>query len=350
MPTDDSLNRARAVLAANPTTDLHSHLGYWEGKGLTDIFDLVAYQGDDKLGQNVQQMVAAPCKSVYLCVTSDNPLLDLSQPGNKKRDYQLGEAWQEYRRQRALVDEFCERFPMRITTDADGIESIHAAGELAVLLTTEGGHMVEDDPSRLDRLYADGVHRFQPVHYAHSKLGDSQTDPAMFGGLSPVGKEAIRYAVGLGMAVDAAHASFEAAADMADLVAGPLILSHTMMKYDSERFGSYLDSRPRFITRRHAFLIAETGGVIGTWTCGVPYGVESLEAFAEAVCRMVDTVGIDHVGWATDYINPAMPDWFDDYEKLPQIGAALIDAGFSDGDLAKFFGGNAFRVLREVAR
>lgn len=346
--TFDNLTKAREILRNHPSIDLHTHMGYWEGKGLTDIFEICAYLGDDRLKQNIEQMIAGICKSAMLCATSDNPIVNLTQPGNKTRDYTGDEAWEEYQRQRSLIDDFCQRFPLEVTTKIDDIEGIFNQGKLPVFLTTEGGHMVEKDPSRLAQLYQDGVHRFQPIHYVHTQLGDSQTDPACYGGLSPLGKETVKEAVKLGMVIDAAHASYEAAMDMAHLTAGPLVLSHTMMKYNSPRFGSYLENRPRFITKNHAFLIAETGGVIGTWTCGEPYGVKSLEAFAEAVKKLVDTVGIDHVGWATDYINPAMPDWFNNYEKFPEVCASLLDAGFCEADLIKFIGGNALRIMKEI--
>lgn len=341
-----NLERAIDLLEAAPSIDLHTHMGYWEGRGLTQVFDLVAYLGDDRFTRNVEDMIAGKCKSAQLCLTSDNPVLDLTKPGNAARLYEPGEAWTEYQRQRKLVDELCEKAPMVLVTEADQIEPTFARGKLPVFLTTEGGHFVEEDLGRLDRLYQDGVRRFQPIHYVRTKLGDSQTDPALYGGLSPLGREAVTRACRLGMLLDAAHASYEAAHDMASLSSGPILLSHTMMKYHSQRFGSYHENRPRFITRAHAFLIAETGGVIGTWTCGEPYGVASLDAFAEATKKIVDTVGIDHVGWATDYINPAMPDWFDSYRRFPLICASLLDAGFSDQDLVKFIGGNALRVMR----
>jgi hypothetical protein len=51
--------------------------------------------------------------------------------------------------------------------------------------------------------------------------------------------------------------------------------------------------------REHALLIAETGRVIGTWPVADFVGsVESTDAFVEAVIKMADIVGIDHVGCA----------------------------------------------------
>lgn len=343
MKESKNLSRAKTILEQNPSIDMHSHLGYWEGKGLTDIFQICEYLGDDQMEKNVNQMLTGQCKAVYLAITSDNPLLDLTKPGNKTRDYKGNEAFDEYKRQMGILEDFCQRYPMEVTTDINQIEAINQKGNLAVVLTSEGGHMVQEDLKNLEILYADGLRRFQPIHYVHTKLGDSQTDPSAFGGLSPLGKEAMKEAVRLGMVVDVAHAGFECAKDMIDIAHGPVMLSHTLMKY-----GPYMENRARWVTPRHAHMIAECGGVIGSWVCGPPYGVPSADDFAVAVSKLVDEVGINHVAWATDYINPAMPDWFQNYENFPVVCGALLDVGFSDEDLIKFIGGNTIRVQNEI--
>jgi len=48
-PSQENLNRAHKILDANPSIDLHTHLGYWEGKGLTDIFEISRYLSDDRM-------------------------------------------------------------------------------------------------------------------------------------------------------------------------------------------------------------------------------------------------------------------------------------------------------------
>jgi membrane dipeptidase len=348
-PSPENLGKARAILANHPSIDLHSHLGLWESKGLSGVPARFGYIGDDKLRRNVEDMIAARCKCVSVNVTSDVPIFDYGKPGNKTRDYEGNEAWEEYRRQMSLLGEFFETMPLQPVTDPDEIEPTFAKGKLAVLLSTEGGHMVEDDLGRLEQLFRDGIRKFQPVHYVQTRLGDSQTDPPVCGGLSALGKESIKEAVRLGMVVDAAHASFDATAQMAEAAGAPIMLSHTLMKYVSGRFGSYFENRPRWITTDHAHLVAETGGVIGTWLMHDPLGAGSAEAFVEAVMKMVETVGIDHVGWATDLLDTGLGPWFRDYREFPALCARFLDAGFAEEDLAKFIGGNALRVQREVA-
>ncbi|GMU57679.1 MAG: membrane dipeptidase [Candidatus Xenobia bacterium] len=348
--TPDSLARANKVLQSNPSLDLHTHLGLWETRGLPDISELLRYIGDDRMRQNVLDFVEGGVKSASICLTPDIPIIALGQPGNIVRPFEEDQAWEEYQRQQFLLHENLQTLPMKKVTRIDEIESVAAEGKLAVFLSTEGGHMVEKDLGRMEQLYQDGIRNFQPVHYAANGLGDNQTDPPRFGGLSPLGKEAVREACRLKMTVDAAHASFESARSMAEIVGGPIVLSHTMLRYDSPRFGSYQDNRPRWVTADHARLVAETGGVIGVWPYGPPYGVASMEAFVEAVKVLADTVGIDHIGWATDWVNPLMGSWFSSCREFPHLCAALLETGFSEQDLAQFIGGNALRVRRHVLR
>ena len=121
-----------------------------------------------------------------------------------------------------------------------------------------------------------------------------------------------------------------------------------MMKYKSPTHGSYFENRPRWISRDYAQLVAATDGVVGTWVVGEPYGVKNLGSFIEAVLELVDTIGINHVGWGTDYIQKAMPSWFSSFDKFPKLCAKLLEAGFTEQNLIKFIGGNALRVRKQV--
>ncbi len=341
--SEDSLARATRILSANPSIDLHNHLGYWETKGITPAMEPLAYRGDDDTRGVIHAMIKGRCKGAWVCFTGDNPLLKLGVPGNKTGDFSADEAWQEFLRQKALMDEFFATMPMEIAREPADVERISAAGRLAVFLSTEGSHMVQEDLDRIDMLAKAGLTKFQPVHYVHNKLGDNQTDPSSYGGLSILGKESIRRANRNRMIIDVAHASYDAAKHMIDLTPNPVVLSHTMLK-----FGPYLSNRPRFITRDYAFLVAQTGGVVGTWTVGDPIGVKTLQEFIDGVTSLVDTIGIDHVGWSTDYITFSMPEWFNDYNQFAVLCGGLLDAGFSDSDLVKFIGGNALRVMAQV--
>jgi len=111
-------------------------------------------------------------------------------------------------------------------------------------------------------------------------------------GLTAFGAEVIRRCNALGIVVDVAHGTFELVKKAAAVTAKPLVLSHTS-----------LITRPAAWTRRilpdHAKAIAGTGGVIGIWPVAA-YFPNIVSYATDGFARMVDVVGIDHVGLGTD--------------------------------------------------
>ena len=66
--------------------------------------------------------------------------------------------------------------------------------------------------------------------------------------------------------------------------------------------------------------------------------------------RMVEVVGVDHVGVGTDMDGISPPSFlaYDDYGDWPSIGAALLARGRSRDDVVKVLGGNFRRVFEDV--
>jgi len=140
----------------------------------------------------------------------------------------------------------------------------------------------------------------------------------------------------LGIAVDVAHGTFALVRRAAEVATKPLILSHTS-----------LNDRPgpssRTITRDHARIIAQTGGVIGIWPPSTIFA--DLGAYARGMARMAEAVGVAHVGIGSDQFGLLGPAAFGDYAETPALAAALLGAGFSATEAAQVLGGNAARVL-----
>ena len=59
-------------------------------------------------------------------------------------------------------------------------------------------------------------------------------------------------------------------------------------------------------------------------------------------------VGPDHVGIGLDLDGGGGVTGMEDVAELPEITKRLVAAGYSESDLAKIWGGNALRVLREA--
>ena len=63
---------------------------------------------------------------------------------------------------------------------------------------------------------------------------------------------------------------------------------------------------------------------------------------------MLELVGPDHVGIGADWDGGGGVIGMDDVSQLPRITVALVEAGYSEGDIAKIWGGNLLRVLGDV--
>lgn len=343
-PSTESVLRARDLLRNNTVVDFHTHLGLWQTMGLSAEQSPLGQLSVQKLLSNLQEYLDAGCNLVYMDVISDILRTRIGVPGNKDRDFLGDEAWEDYLRQYALMQDLLQRTSLVIAHEMDAVPGIIREGKLAVIYSSEGAHMIERDLGRLKQMVEHGLQRLQPLHYLSSELGDLQTDPPRFEGLSKLGKELVQNASELGVLLDMAHATQAVVEQTLALTDKPLALSHTMVSYESARFGDYRQSRARWITPQHARLIADSGGVIGTFPIPAPWGVDTVEAFVEAVLVMVDTVGIEHVCWSTDLIEFGRPKFLPVYQDFEVLCARLLEAGFSDADLLKFAGGNALRV------
>ncbi|MFM8913089.1 MAG: membrane dipeptidase, partial [Flammeovirgaceae bacterium] len=116
-------------------------------------------------------------------------------------------------------------------------------------------------------------------------------------------------------------------------------LSHSILKMEADR-----PIGKRAISAELAKAVASVGGVIGAWPSGFN---KSFDEYVENVKRLVDVVGIDHVGLGTDMDANFRP-VIDTYKQLPTLQSQLIVKGFSQEDAEKIMGLNAQRVIRQV--
>jgi membrane dipeptidase len=74
-----------------------------------------------------------------------------------------------------------------------------------------------------------------------------------------------------------------------------------------------------------------------------------MASFIDRLVRLVDFIGIDHVGFGTDMDANYLP-VFTNYRQMPHLPVALRSRGMNDEDIAKILGGNFVRVFNEVTQ
>ena len=146
----------------------------------------------------------------------------------------------------------------------------------------------------------------------------------------------------LGVIVDVAHCSEATVAGVAKTTTRPILCSHANLKEPGHPDGDH----PRYIGPDYARMVVDTGGVIGAW---IPVlWEEKLPGMIRHLFRLIDAVGIDHVGIGTDLPAGAARTEMPDFSRHQEIAAALRANGLTADEIGKVCAGNWLRVFKEV--
>jgi membrane dipeptidase len=314
-----------ALVDETISIDLHSHPG------------LIGTPPRVSMDDHIGRMDVGRVRASLIAAVGDGPLLRLSPQGRiyAHREPTSGEL---YRAAYAQLDRVRTRItagkmtPVERTSDLDRARS---EGRHAAVLAVEGGDFLEGRLDRVQEAHARGIRSIQLVHYRVNELGDIQTEAPRHGGLTSFGRDVIREMNRLGMLVDVAHATFDGVRAAVETANKPMVLSHTVVG---------VPGVARAVSREHARLVAQSGGVIGVFP--VSFGGPGFSGYIDHLSRMADAVGIDHVAVGTDMDGiPAQFVTFTDYSEWPSIATALLARGYGRADVTKVMGGNVARVL-----
>lgn len=252
-------------------------------------------------------------------------------------------------RERALVQaealrDMTEAAPDRITLirsrgDLLSVLDRRAAGEpvLGALLGSEGGHPLEGDIANLQVLYDAGFRLLGLTHFFDNALGGSLHGEGSQG-LTEFGRQVVDEMLAKGMIIDLAHASPQVVRDVLAIEGTRPVVSHTGIHGHCKT--------PRNIPDELMRAIADKGGLIGIgyWAdvvCG-----QTPADIAASIRAAIALVGEDHVSLGSDYDGSVDAPF--DVAGLAALTQALMDAGLSEGQIAKVMGGNMMRYLAEA--
>lgn len=289
---------------------------------------------------------------------------------------------------RLMVASHPDQFALA-TTAADAAR-IKAQNKRIVFMSIENAYPLGEDPTMLKLFYEMGVRETGFAHFRNNQYADSSTDPAgpRWNGLSPLGFKLLEQANALGMIVDGSHSSDAVLDQLIQYSKTPVVLSHSGCKavYDN----------PRNVDDARLKALAAKGGVIQINSYGVylkaskpnpersaamsklfasmredvkltPVQYQALLAqrraidaqfpdtdgptfddFMKHLLHALEVVGPDHVGIGMDWDGGGGVAGLEDASQLPRITTALLQAGYSRDDIAKIWGGNILRVMRQV--
>ena len=270
---------------------------------------------------------------------------------------------------------------------------------LATLMGIEGGHAIENDLGLLRDFYRLGV-RYMTLTWSNTnEWADSSgdiDDPKVqhHKGLTPFGREVVREMNRLGMMVDISHVSDKTFYQALVASRAPVIASHSSARALCDHPRNMTDDMLRAVARNggvvqvnffsafvdQKFLDAyraqkpERDAAIAAFeenykkqhnVTAVPYSAEApvekewaakiprppLSSLIDHIDHIAKVAGVDHVGLGSDFDGvTSLPQGLDSAADLPKITQALLDRGYTPGQIRKILGGNLLRVFREVER
>ncbi|WP_296219386.1 dipeptidase [Pseudomonas sp. UBA2684] len=206
--------------------------------------------------------------------------------------------------------------------------------QLAALLATEGLHPLEGQLENVDRLYDAGFRIAGLTHFFDNEVGGSAHGLEK-GGLTPFGRRVIKRLEDRAMLIDLAHASRRLIDDVLAIASRPLLVSHSGVEGTC--------AGPRNLSDSHLKAIAATGGVIGIGYWDAAVCATSVTAIVQAIRYSVDLIGVEHVALGSDF-NGTVHTPFD-VTGLAQLTEGLLNAGFTQPEIAAIMGGNVQRLL-----
>ncbi|MBX2900884.1 MAG: membrane dipeptidase [Cyclobacteriaceae bacterium] len=315
-----------------PVIDFHTHPGLFFAKGSEKFL------GEAALSKTLTEMKTSSVLGAFISLVADARIISVGAEGVKPAgNFKPGEAWADYKRQLQLAQACVAEGGFTLATTTTSLKE----QTVSAFLSCEGGDYLEGDAGRLEEMHRDGIRSIQLVHYHPNELGDLQTEASQHNGLSAAGKQVIKRMNKLGMLIDLAHASYATTRAAALASDAPIIVSHSMLQTDSVH-----PLAKRQISKEHALVVAKTGGLIGMWPCGLN---KDLNDFADNTLRLIEVVGIDHVGLGTDMDGNYKP-VVSGYPQVQAWLAALAQKGLTKNDLEKVASGNAKRVLQHVLK
>lgn len=277
---------------------------------------------------------------------------------------------------------------LALTAD-DGLR-LKAAGKRAIYLSIENAYSLGRDVGNVQKFQGLGVRMLGLTHMLNNDVADSSTDPRgpEWNGLSPLGREMVAEANRLGLVLDASHASDDALRDLLACSRAPVVLSHSGPRAIADHPRNVGDDLLRELAAKggvlqiNALPVALVTSPLNGRTAAIAsvlmefkdrvlsaqtlldedhaYDVAcadhanppvTFDDFIHHIEYAVEVMGIDHVGIGCDLDGGGGGfSKLRDVTDYPNITAALVARGWSEAWLAKLWGQNTLRVLREVAR
>ncbi|NQU84146.1 MAG: membrane dipeptidase [Mariniphaga sp.] len=279
-----------------------------------------------------------------------------------------------------------------VALSASDATRLEKQGKRAIYIGIENGFPVGKKLSRVKEYYNKGVRYITLCHSSNNKICDSSTDRngPEHNGLSKFGKKVVKNMNKLGMIIDVSHISDKSFFDVIKNSKAPIIASHSSVRSIAHHNRNMDD---KMIKK-----LAENGGVIqiclldeyikdpdtttvryqkeqelrkvynstfdsmsdeekaefrNQWRevrTSYPKELPTVADYVDHIEYVKNLVGIDYVGIGSDFDGGGGIDGCADVSEFPNITREMLKRGYSEDEIIKVWGGNFFRVFREVEK
>ncbi len=237
----------------------------------------------------------------------------------------------------------------KVAHTVDEIEACLRDGVMAAILHFEGAEAIDADLNALEVYYRAGLRSLglvwsRPTVFGHGAPIRFPHSPDIGPGLTDAGKALVRACNQLGIMIDLSHLNEAGFWDVAKVSNAPLVATHSNVHA--------LCPSARNLTGKQLDAIKESDGIVGLnfavgflredgkWEDDTP-----LEVMVRHIDYLVERIGIDRVGFGSDFDGARIPQAIGDVSGLPKLINALRKRGYSDEDLQKIAHKNWLRVL-----
>lgn len=290
-----------------------------------------------------------------------------------------------------MVEKLAETYPDKfaLARTPKEVEANFLAGKVSLPMGMENGAPVLNDLANVKYYAQKGINYITLTHGKDNQICDSSYDTTYtWNGLSPFGEEVVKEMNRQGIMVDISHVSDSTFYDVMAITSAPAIASHSSCRRFTPGF-------ERNMSDDMIKKLAENGGVIQinfgssflsgevreasdkvrehmtNWLAenGLSYRDSAAQAYmkqyvadsainlfatvevvADHIDHVVSLVGVDHVGFGSDYdgVGDSLPTGLKDVSEFPNLIYELLKRGYSEEDIAKICYKNVFRVWNAV--
>lgn len=223
---------------------------------------------------------------------------------------------------------------------------------MPAVLHMEGADAIDTDLDVLHVLHRAGLRSLglvwgRPNAFAEGVAVHFQRSPDTGPGLTEAGRELVRACNELRIMIDVSHLNERGFWDVAALTDAPLVATHS---------NAYsLCASTRNLTDPQLDAIAASDGMIGLNFAvnflredAVREASTPLEVMVRQIDYLVERVGIDRVGFGSDFDGVLVSQEIGDVSGLPRLMSSLRERGYDDRALRKLAQENWVRVLRKT--